>query len=89
MDKKEVVKLVFTKHVVPLYSHTITGERYPYDDKWNRINKVDKKERDSIYQSFVDNPRRMTKEEEEKLLKTGWLDIDSNVWIPENFEIYG
>lgn len=87
MKKRGVFKYLFMDHVVPTYSHRITGERHLYDDKWNKISKTDEKESNRVHQSFVDNPRRMTDEENEKLLRTGWLSIDTDAWRFEKFEI--
>lgn len=87
MKKRGVFKYLFIDHAVPAYSHRITGERYPYDDRWNKISKIDEKESNKVRQSFAGNPRRMTDEEEEKLLRTGWLSIDTDVWMPEKFKI--
>lgn len=87
MKKRGVFKYLFMDHIVPTYSHVITRERYPYDDRWNKINKISEEERNNVRQSFSNNPRRMTEKEEEKLLVTGWRSIDTNTWKFEKFEI--
>ena len=87
MKKREVIRQLFKLNTIPVYSHAITGEHYPYDDRWNRLYKNDKSTRIKIEKSFANNPRRLTDDEEEKLLMTGWNIIGTFDFYPENFRI--
>lgn len=70
MTKKEVIIKVFKENMFPAYHHSITGEIIPYDDRWNTIAEISDKENREVVNSFSENPRRLTKKEDEKLLKT-------------------
>lgn len=87
MKKRDVLKYLFTDGMVPVYSHAITGEYYPYDNRWNQLCYNDKSTRIKIEKSFSENPRKLTSKEEEKLLITGWNKIRTDDFRPEKFEI--
>lgn len=87
MKKSRVIKYLFMDHIIPTYAHFITGEYFPYDERWNKISYIRYEERVKIYNSFEEDPRKLSKEEDEKLLITGWLNLDTGNWEPEEFEI--
>lgn len=85
--KKDLIPILFESHRVPAYMHRITAEIIPYDDRWNRIVKIPIEEGEDMHASFQDNPRRLTKEEDEKLLIPGFYHIDKNNFTPTRFKI--
>lgn len=87
MKKNQLISMLFEDHMVPAYLHRVTAEKIPYDDGWNRIVKISVKEGEEIGASFKENPRKLTKEEDEKLLIPGLYNIDKKSFTPRRFKI--
>lgn len=87
MKREQLISMLFEDHMFPAYLHRITAEKIPYDDKWNRIIIISAREGEDIHASFQENPRRLSKEEEEKLLVPGLYNIDTKSFTPRRFKI--
>lgn len=87
MKKEQLISMLFEDHMFPAYLHRITAEKIPYDNRWGRIIKIPAEEGEDMHASFQDNPRRLSKEEDEKLLIPGLYNIDKKGFTPRRFKI--
>ena len=89
MRRSRVIQYIFEAGMVPMYAHRITGEKFLWDERWNRISYKDKDKARKLMIELTKKMRKVTREEDELMLDTGWVYLyDPNIgWEPEEFEI--
>lgn len=77
-DRYEAIHAVLAKYVEPFFLHKITGEEKEFDEsEWDYLKSIDNLEekRNEITKDFIENPRRLSDEEERLLWAPVWKGI--------------
>ncbi len=86
VKKSGVISSLFENKIFPIYAHAITGEKFPYDDRWNKLSYNNMWSRKSAVDK-ANTGNELTSEEKELLLITGLFDIKSNQFFEDNFKV--